>query len=95
MDAFMTGWLGEFSLVWAVLTFIWVALLGYRAWLASREEEQMYLGSTPSPGAQEQSAIASKLVKLTKPILILGILDGVLTLLIIGLRLWQGMNSGV
>ena len=49
MDAFLTGWLGEMSLGWAVLTFIWVVLLAYRAWLASREEEQMYLGSTPSP----------------------------------------------
>ena len=30
MDAFMTGWLGEMSLGWAVLTFIWVVLLAYR-----------------------------------------------------------------
>lgn len=93
MDAFLTGWLGELSLVWAVITFIWMALLAYRAWLSSREEEQMYLGSTPSPGAQEQSAIASKLIKLAKPLMILGILDGALALAIVGLWLWQGMNA--
>jgi hypothetical protein len=95
MDAFMTGWLGEMSLGWAVLTFTWVVLLAYRAWLASREEEQMYLGSTPSPGAQEQGAISGKLIKLAKPLMILGILDGALTLLIVGLWLWQGMNAHV
>jgi hypothetical protein len=95
MDAFLTGWLGELSLVWAVLTFIWVMMLAYRAWLASREEDQMFLGSTPSPGAQEQSAIASKLTKLTKPLTILGILDGALALVIVGLWLWQGMNARV
>ncbi len=95
MDAFLTGWLGSLSLVWAVLTLAWVSLLAYRAWLASREEEQMYLGSTPSPGAQEQSAIISKLTKLTKPLMLLGILDGALTLTIVGLWLWQGMNAHV
>jgi len=93
MDAFMTGWLGELSLAWAVLTLVWIVLLAYRAWLGSREEDQMYLGSTPSPGAREQGAIAGKLDGLSKPILILGILAGVMTLLIIGLRLWQGMNA--
>jgi len=93
MDAFMTGWLGHLSLVWVVLTFVWLALMAYRAWLGTREEDQMYLGSTPSPGAQEQSAIAGKLVKLSKPIWILGILTGALTLSIIGLWLWQGMHT--
>jgi hypothetical protein len=53
------------------------------------------LGSTPSPGAQEQSAIVSKLMKLAKPLMILGILDGALALLIVGLWLWQGMNAHV
>jgi hypothetical protein len=93
MDAFLTGWLGELSLGWAVLTFIWMVLLGYRAWLASREEDQMFLGSTPSPGAQEQNAIIGKLTKLAKPLMILGILDGALALAIVGLWLWQGMNA--
>jgi len=93
MDALMTGWLGSLSLAWAVLTFFWVVLLAYRAWLASREEDQLFLGSTAAPGAQEQNALVSKLVKLTKPIMLLGILDGALTLTIVGLWLWQGMNA--
>jgi hypothetical protein len=93
MDAFMTGWLGHLSLVWAVITVIWVGLLGYRAWLASREEDQMYLGNASAPGAQDQTAIAGKLVKLSKPIWIMGIITVALTLTIIGLWLWQGMNT--
>jgi hypothetical protein len=95
MDAFMTGWLGSLSLAWAVLTFLWVVLLAYRAWLSSREEDQMFLASGHVPGADEQVVIVSKLVKLTKPIWILGILTGTLTLLIVGLWLWQGMNTNV
>jgi hypothetical protein len=95
MEAFMSGWLGELALVWVALTFIWLALLAYRAWLASREEEQMYLGSTPAPGAQEQTAIVGKLTKLAKPIWVLGILTGVMFVTLIGLWLWQGMNAHV
>jgi hypothetical protein len=95
MDAFMTGWLGSLSLVWAVVTFIWVTLLGYRAWLASREEDQMFLTSSHDPGADEQNVIVAKLGKLTKPIWTLGILTGTFTLLILGVWLWQGMHTGI
>ena len=93
MEAFMTGWLGGLSLVWAVLTFLWMLLLGYRAWLASREEDQMFLASEHVPGADEQTVIVAKLSKLSKPIWTLGILTGTLTLTILGLWLWQGINS--
>lgn len=93
MDAFMTGWLGELSLVWVVLTFLWVVLLAYRAWLASREEDQMFLASSHVPGANEQTLIVARLGRLSKPIWILGTLTGTLTLTILGLWLWQGMNA--
>jgi hypothetical protein len=93
MEAFTTGWLGSLSLVWAVFTFLWMLLLGYRAWLSSREEDQMFLASDHVPGADEQTVIVAKLRKLTKPIWTLGILTGTLTLTIVGLWLWQGMNQ--
>ena len=93
MEAFMTGWLGEVSLVWLVLTVLWLMLLAYRAWLASREEDQMFLASDHVPGADEQTAIVSKLAKLTKPIWILGILTGAMTVTLLGLWQWQGMNA--
>ncbi len=43
MEALMTGWLGYMSLLWVILTCLWLALLGYRAILASREEDTLYL----------------------------------------------------
>jgi hypothetical protein len=95
MDALMTGWLGKLSLGWAVITLLWVILLGYRAWLSSREEDQMFLASDHVPGADEQTAIVGKLGKLSKPIWILGVLTGAMTVTILGLWLWQGMNAHV
>jgi hypothetical protein len=74
---------------------IWLVLLAYRAWLASREEDQMFLASGHVPGADEQTVIVSKLAKLTKPIWILGVLTGAMTVTLLGLWLWQGMNAHV
>jgi hypothetical protein len=95
MEAFMTGWLGEVSLGWLVLMVLWLVLLAYRAWLASREEDQLFLASDHVPGASEQTEIVGKLAKLTKPIWILGVLTGAMTVTVLGLWLWQGMNQHV
>ena len=43
MDVLTSGWLGYLSLLWIILTVIWLALATYRAVLASREEGTIFL----------------------------------------------------
>ena len=94
MEALMTGWLGTMSLIWAILTVLWLMLLGYRSFLASREEEQMFItGKGEDLGERDQRALAAKLDGLSKPILIMGIMVGLMFLTIIALWIWHGFQQ--
>jgi hypothetical protein len=79
-------------IVWGALTFLWVVLLGYRAILVSREEDQMFLVKGEAGQAADQRVIVGKLVKLSKPIWTLGILSVGLIMVILGLWIWHGLN---
>jgi hypothetical protein len=92
VDTLTTGWIGNMLAVWAVLTFLWVLLLGYRAVLASREEDQMFLVKGEAGSAQDQRVLINKLTRLSKPIWILGIVSVGLILVIIALWIWHGMQ---
>jgi len=93
MEALTTGWLGYLSLLWVVLAVLWLALLAYRAMLASREEDTLFLTKGETNVAQEQHALVSKLERLSKPIWVFGIGAGVLLVVILGVWLWRGMNT--
>jgi len=93
MDAFMTGWLGYLSLLWVVLMVLWLALLAYRAVLASREEDTLFISSGENKTAQEQHVLVGKLERLSKPLWAFGIAAGALLLAIVGIWLWRGINS--
>jgi hypothetical protein len=92
MDSLTTGLLGTMLAVWGILTLLWVVLLGYRAVLVSREEDQMFLVKGEAGQAADQRVLVSKLVRLSKPIWILGILSVAMILVIICMWLWQGMH---
>jgi hypothetical protein len=93
MEALTTGWLGYMSLLWVFLMVLWLALLGYRAMLASREEDTLFLTKGESHAAEDQHALGGKLDRLTKPLWASGVAAGVLLLLILGLWLYHGMNT--
>jgi len=92
MGSLTTGYLGTMLIVWGALTFLWVVLLGYRAILVSREEDQMFLVKGEAGQAADQRVIVGKLVKLSKPIWTLGILSVGLIMVILGLWIWHGLN---
>lgn len=92
METLTTGYLGSMLLGWVVLTVLWLALLGYRSLLAGREEDQMFLSKGAGQAAADQRALVGKLMRLSKPIWALGIVDGALIVLILGLWLWQGLQ---
>ena len=92
MEELTSGWLGYLSLLWAVLTVIWLALLGYRATLTSREEDVLFLSKGETKAVEEQHDVVDKLNRLSKPLWASGILVGVLLLLILSVWLWHAMN---
>jgi hypothetical protein len=61
MDALTSGWLGYLSLLWVVLTVLWLALLGYRATLTSREEDALFLSEGETKAAEAAQAALMKI----------------------------------
>ena len=93
MEQLTQGWLGIMSLSWAVLTTLWLALVGYKAVIANHEDDQLFLAKGESVMANEQHAVVARINKLSKPIWMLGVLSGLLLLSTIGLWLWQGLKT--
>ena len=87
------GYLGYMTLLWAVVTTIWLGLVGYRAVVANHEDDQLFLAKGEQHMAAEQQMLVGRLVKLGKPIWAFGLLSGALLLSIIGIWLWRGLQS--
>jgi hypothetical protein len=95
MEALTTGWLGILGVVWIGLTLLWIALLAYRTAMASREEDQLFLGKGDEHMAADQQMLVGKLTKLGKPIWVLGVASGGLFLTIIALWIWMGLRANL
>ena len=81
-------------LIWGTITAVLVVLVIYRATLSTREDDELYLNKTAdSMMAAEQRQIVSKLNKLTRPIVTLAVLSGVLLLASAGVWVWIGFKS--
>jgi len=93
MDSITNGWMFPMLVVWGVLTLVWMILLGYRAVLASREEDQMFLSKGEASMAADQQVIVSKLGRLSRPIWALGIVSIGMILTIISVWLWHGLQT--
>jgi hypothetical protein len=95
VEALTTGWLGILGVVWIGLTLLWIALLAYRTVMASREEDQLFLGKGDEHMAADQQMLVGKLTKLGKPIWVLGVASGALFLTIIALWIWMGLRANL
>jgi hypothetical protein len=93
MDDFLKPPLEYLAFAWALITVVWLLVLGYRGVIATREEDQLYLAKGEEHMLVEQQAVVGTLVKLSKPLWVLGILSGVLLIAMIGFWLWQGMQA--
>jgi hypothetical protein len=93
MDDFFKPPLEYLAFAWASITLLWLLVLGYRGVIATREEDQLYLAKGEEHMLVEQQVVAGTLVKLSKPLWVLGILSGVLLIAMIGFWLWQGMQA--
>jgi hypothetical protein len=87
------GTLQMVLLAWGVVTSILVCVWIYRSALENREEDQIFLDAAGDSMAREQRAIVARIEKLSRPIMALIVLSGVLFVTMAGLWAWQSIHS--
>jgi hypothetical protein len=87
------GTLQMVLLAWGVVTSILVCVWIYRSALENREEDQIFLDAAGDSMAREQRAIVARIEKLSRPIMALIVLSGVLLVTMAGLWAWQSIHS--
>ena len=96
MDTSQWGVLTYLLILWGGLTLVLFFLWVYRNILENKEEDQMFLDKAQDHMAREQKEIMSRIMRLDKPIMILGVTSGGLLLVIAGVWIWQGLlHSGL
>jgi hypothetical protein len=80
-------------LCWGVVTAALICMLIYRATLSTHEEDQLFLDSAGDSMASEQRAIVARIESLTRPIVGLMILSGVLLLATAGVWFWHNYQN--
>ncbi len=75
------------------LTLCWFGLLAYRTMVGHNEETDLIIDKAEEHFAKEQHDIGERVERLDRPIKFLGIGVGVLSLLSIGLWLWEGFRN--
>jgi hypothetical protein len=78
---------------WGVITIVLVILLIYRATLSSKEDDQIFIDAAEQHHYQEQQAIVTRLSRLTRPIIALAVLSGVLLLATVGVWVYRGFTN--
>jgi hypothetical protein len=78
---------------WSVITVTLVILVVYRGTLSSREDDQIFLDAAEQHHYQDQQAIIARISRLTKPIIALAVVSGVLLLASASLWMYQGFKS--
>jgi hypothetical protein len=89
-ESTLTGPVLYLLVAWGIVTTIFLALVIWRSLLESREDDQLFLNTAEERMAQEQRALVQKIRTLSRPILMTGILAGVLLLTTAGLWLYEG-----
>jgi hypothetical protein len=78
---------------WLVITSVLAVLVIYRGTLSSREDDQIFIGDAEKHHYQEQQVIIARISRLTRPIITLAVLSGVLLLASASVWLYGGFKS--
>ena len=90
----ISGPLAYLLVSWGLITVLLVILLVYREMLSSKEDDQLYLKKAEvSMMGSEQTVVITRLSRLSKPIVTLAILSGILLLASASLWVWIGFSN--
>ena len=89
----LTGPLLYLLIAWGVVTAVFLVLLLRRSLLASHEDDQIFLDAAQEHMAKEQRELVAKINALSKPIMGMGILAGVLLLALAGMWLYPALKN--
>ena len=90
----VSGPLAYLLLTWGAITVALVGLLVYRTTLSTKEDDQLYLNKAEvSMMGSDQAVLIARLNRLTRPILALAILSGILLLMSASLWVWNGFSN--
>jgi hypothetical protein len=91
-ESTLTGPVLYTLIAWGIVTAVFLALLIWRNLLESHEDDQLFLDAAEEHMAREQRALVQRINTLSKPIMMTGILAGVLLLASAGLWLYEGLK---
>ena len=78
---------------WGVITAVLAVLVIYRGTLSSREDDQIFIDAAERHYHEEQQAIIARMTRLTRPIIALAVISGVLLLTSAGIWIYGGLKS--
>jgi len=78
---------------WGVITVVLVVLVVYRGTLSSKEDDQIFIDAAEQHHYQEQLVIIDRISRLTRPIIALSVVSGVLLLASVGVWIYQAFLS--
>jgi len=93
MESTLTGPVLYLMIAWGIVTAVFVILLIWRGVLSSHEDDQIFLDAAEEHMAREQRELVAKITSLSRPLLVSGVLSGVLLLLAGGLWIYQGLKQ--
>jgi len=80
-------------MAWGVVTGVFIILLIWRGVLSSHEDDQIFLDAAEEHIAREQRELVAKITSLSRPLLVSGVLSGLLLLVAGGLWIYEGLTS--
>jgi hypothetical protein len=93
MESSLTGPVLYLLIAFGVVAALFLLLLIWRNLLESHEDDQLFLDAGEANMAKEQQVLIQKINTLSKPIMVLGVLAGVLLVSTAGLWLYQGLKN--
>jgi hypothetical protein len=93
MESLHPPYLIYLLIAWGVITAVFIVILIWRSLLTNREDDQIFLDAAEEHMAAEQRALVAKITALSRPLMVTGIVSGMLILVIAGLWLYEGLKS--